>query len=272
MLSSVILSWVTFGYGAAFICFILQWMLKNKAANKLGDIVVVISFIAHAGAVVLRWVESYRMGIGHVPLTIFYESLIFLSLVITVIYLVLRFAFRYTFLGVFMIPFSLLTLAYASLSPDVDRSIRPLVPALQSNWLTVHVMTCFLSYAAFAFSFVVALLYLFRKDGKPSVLPDRDTLDELTYRGVLAGMPLLTIGIITGAFWAHFAWGSYWSWDPKETWSLITWIIYALFLHARLIRGWKGTRSAVLSVIGFLCVIFTFLGVNFVLSGLHSYM
>ena len=78
--------------------------------------------------------------------------------------------------------------------------------------------------------------------------------------------------IITGAFWAHFAWGSYWSWDPKETWSLITWIIYALFIHARFIRGWKGTRSAVLSIIGFLCVVFTFLGVNFILSGLHSYL
>jgi cytochrome c-type biogenesis protein CcsB len=271
MLSSTILSWITLAYGAAFICFILHWMLKKEGMNKLGDIIVILSFVVHAAAVVLRWVESYRLGLGHVPLTNFYESLIFLSLVITLIYLILRFAFRYDFLGVFMIPFSVLTLAWASLSPDVDRSIRPLVPALRSNWLAVHVMTCFLSYAAFAFSFIVALLYLFRRDGR-SVLPDRDTLDEMTYRGVLAGMPLLTIGIITGAFWAHFAWGSYWSWDPKETWSLITWIIYALFLHARLIRGWRGTKSAVLSIVGFLCVIFTFLGVNFILSGLHSYL
>jgi cytochrome c-type biogenesis protein CcsB len=272
MLSSAILSWITFAYGAAFICYILHWMLKSDAARKLADIIVVVSFAGHLGAVILRWIESYQTGFGHIPLTNFYESLIFFSLVITLIYVILRFAFRYTFLGVFMIPLSLLTLAYASLSPDVDRSIRPLIPALQSNWLTVHVMTCFLSYAAFAFSFVVAVLYLFRGDSKQGVLPDRETLDELTYRGVLAGMPLLTIGIITGAFWAHFAWGSYWSWDPKETWSLITWIIYALFLHARLIRGWRGTRSAVLSIVGFLCVLFTFLGVNFVLSGLHSYL
>ncbi len=272
MLSSTILSWVTFAYGAAFICFILHFLLKHEAARTVGDIIVGISFAAHLTAVILRWIESYRLGLGHIPLTNFYESLIFFSLVIAFIYLVLRFAFSYTFLGAFMIPFSLLALAYASLSPDVDRSIRPLVPALQSNWLTVHVMTCFLSYAAFAFSFVVAILYLLRGERKGSVLPDRETLDELTYRGVLAGMPLLTIGIITGAFWAHFAWGSYWSWDPKETWSLITWIIYALFLHARLIRGWRGVRSAVLSIVGFLCVVFTFLGVNFILSGLHSYM
>ncbi len=171
-----------------------------------------------------------------------------------------------------MTPLALLALAYASLSPEVDRSIRPLIPALKSNWLVVHVMTCFLSYAAFAFSFVSAILFLTRSDARKSVLPPKATLDEMIYRGVLAGMPLLTIGIITGAFWAHFAWGSYWSWDPKETWSLITWIIYALFLHARLIRGWKGKKSAVLSIVGFLAVIFTFLGVNFILSGLHSYM
>jgi cytochrome c-type biogenesis protein CcsB len=272
MLSPVILSWVTFAYGAAFICFILSWMLKRDATATLGDIIVVISFAAHLTAVVVRWIESYRAGFGHIPLTNFYESLIFISLVIAFIYLVLRFAFGYRFLGAFMTPFSLLALAYASLSPDVDRSIRPLVPALQSNWLTVHVMTCFLSYSAFAFSFVAAILYLFKRNRAGGILPDRDTLDELTYRGILAGMPLLTIGIITGAFWAHFAWGSYWSWDPKETWSLITWIIYALFIHARFIRGWRGTRSAVLSIIGFLCVVFTFLGVNFILSGLHSYL
>ncbi|MBN2223623.1 MAG: c-type cytochrome biogenesis protein CcsB [Deltaproteobacteria bacterium] len=272
MLSSVILSWVTFSYGAAFICFILNWMLKKDTARTLGEIIVGISFVVHLAAIILRWIESYRIGIGHIPLTNFYESLIFFSLVITFIYLVLRFVFRYTFLGVFMIPLSVLTLAYASLSPDVDQSIRPLIPALQSNWLTVHVMTCFLSYASFAFSFVVAVIYLFKGKRKGGSLPNRETLDELIYRGILAGMPLLTIGIITGAFWAHFAWGSYWSWDPKETWSLITWIVYALFLHARLIRGWRGTRSAVLSIVGFFCVAFTFLGVNFVLSGLHSYL
>jgi ABC-type transport system involved in cytochrome c biogenesis permease subunit len=272
MLSSTILSWVTFAYGAAFICFILYWILKHDTVRKIGEIIVIVSFTVHLAAVIIRWVESYRIGLGHIPLTNFYESLIFLSLVIAFIYLVLRYVFKYTFLGVFMIPFSVLTLAYASLSPDVDRSIRPLIPALQSNWLTVHVLTCFLSYAAFAFSFVVAVLYLFRRTDTGGILPDRETLDELTYRGILAGMPLLTIGIITGAFWAHFAWGSYWSWDPKETWSLITWIIYALFLHARFIRGWRGTKSAVLSVIGFFCVVFTFLGVNFIISGLHSYL
>ena len=274
MLSSIILSYVTFAYGFAFLSFILFWMTKNEALNRLGDAVTAISFAVHLSALILRWVESYRMGIdyGHVPLTNFYESLIFFSLVISFLYLILRFVFRYDFLGAFMTPLCLIALAYASLSPDVNRSIKPLVPALKSNWLTIHVMTCFLSYAAFAFSFVAAILFISKGNKKGGVLPSRETLDEMTYQGVLAGMPLLTIGIITGAFWAHFAWGSYWSWDPKETWSLVTWIIYALFLHARLVRGWKGKKSAVLSIVGFLAVLFTFLGVNFILTGLHSYL
>jgi cytochrome c-type biogenesis protein CcsB len=102
-------------------------------------------------------------------------------------------------------------------------------------------------------------------------MPPEETLEELNYRSVMVGFPMLSAGILTGAVWAHYAWGSYWSWDPKETWSLITWIFYALFLHARFARGWKGRRIALLSVIGFASVIFTYFGVNFILSGLHSY-
>ena len=102
-------------------------------------------------------------------------------------------------------------------------------------------------------------------------MPSLDLLDDVTYRMIAIGWPLLTGGIITGAVWANSAWGTYWSWDPKETWSLITWFVYAIYLHARYVRGWKGTQMAVISAVGFLAVIFTYLGVNLVLSGLHSY-
>jgi cytochrome c-type biogenesis protein CcsB len=207
-----------------------------------------------------------------VPLSNLYESLIFFSFLMAVVYLAFRLLTGRKFFGVFMIPLPLLALGYASLSPDVERAIRPLVPALQSNWLTIHVLTCFTAYAAFALSFVAAVLYLFRKEGEEGVLPPREALDELVYRGIIAGMPLLTLGIITGSAWAHYAWGSYWSWDPKETWSLITWIVYAIFLHMRLMGRWRGTKSSVLSIVGFIAVIFTFLGVNYILSGLHSYL
>jgi len=159
-------------------------------------------------------------------------------------------------------------MGYASLSPSVDKTIQPLIPALQSNWLHIHVLTCFLAYAAFAISFLAGLLSLF---GGRGIIPPASTLEEINYRSVMVGFPMLSAGILTGAVWAHYAWGSYWSWDPKETWSLITWIVYALFLHARFVRGWKGRRIAILSVVGFMSVIFTYFGVNFILSGLHSY-
>ncbi len=282
MLSSEILSYITFAYGLSFLAFILYYIAKKDVLNTIGDVILIVASISQGGAIVIRWIESYRMGWGHIPLTNFYESLIFFSFVLAIIYILFRFWGRLKFLGAFMTPPILLTLAYASLSPDIDRGIKPLIPALQSNWLTVHVMTCFLSYAIFAFSFVVSILYIVKKDKgkgsvkksakKPEILPPKDTLDELTYRGILVGMPLLTIGIITGSAWAHYAWGSYWSWDPKETWSLITWIIYAAFLHMRLINGWRGRKTAIFSIVGFAAVLFTFLGVNFIISGLHSYL
>jgi len=278
MLSSEILSYITFAYGLSFLAFILYYIAKKDVLNTIGDVILIVASISQGGAIVIRWIESYRMGWGHIPLTNFYESLIFFSFVLAIIYILFRFWGRLKFLGAFMTPPILLTLAYASLSPDIDRGIKPLIPALQSNWLTVHVMTCFLSYAIFAFSFVVSILYIVKKDKgkgsakKPGILPPKDTLDELTYRGILVGMPLLTIGIITGSAWAHYAWGSYWSWDPKETWSLITWIIYAAFLHMRLINGWRGRKTAIFSIVGFAAVLFTFLGVNFIISGLHSYL
>ncbi|MBN1571803.1 MAG: c-type cytochrome biogenesis protein CcsB [Deltaproteobacteria bacterium] len=272
MLSSHILSVVTFVYGLAFLLFILHLLFKRNFLNTAGDIAVSVGCSAHGAALILRWAESYRIGWGHVPLSNLYESLIFFSFLLAVVYLVFRLATKRKFLGVFMIPLPLLALGYASLSPDVERAISPLVPALQSNWLTIHVLTCFMAYAAFAFSFVAAVLYLVKKEGKEGVLPPPEALDDLVYRGIMAGMPLLTLGIITGSAWAHYAWGSYWSWDPKETWSLITWIVYAIFLHLRLMGRWRGTRSAVLSIVGFFTVIFTFLGVNYILSGLHSYL
>jgi len=278
MLSSEILSYVTFAYGLSFLAFILYYIAKKDVLNTIGDVILIVASISQGGAIIIRWIESYRMGWGHVPLTNFYESLIFFSFVLAIIYILFRFWGRLKFLGAFMTPPILLTLAYASLSPEIERGIKPLIPALQSNWLTVHVVTCFLSYAIFAFSFVVSILYIFKKDdGKGSVkksgiLPPKNTLDELTYRGIIVGMPLLTIGIITGSAWAHYAWGSYWSWDPKETWSLITWIIYAVFLHMRLIKGWRGRKTAIFSIVGFAAVLFTFLGVNFIISGLHTYL
>jgi ABC-type transport system involved in cytochrome c biogenesis permease subunit len=159
-------------------------------------------------------------------------------------------------------------MGFASISPSVERGIQPLVPALKSNWLHIHVITCFMAYAAFAISFICSVLYLVGR--KWETLPLK-MLEEINYKSIIIGFPMLTSGILTGAVWAQYAWGSYWRWDPKETWSLITWIVYALFLHVRQTRNWKGKTAAIVSVLGFLSVIFNYFVVNFVLSGLHSY-
>ena len=167
-------------------------------------------------------------------------------------------------------------MAYASLSPDITDRIQPLLPALKSNWLIAHVITCFIGYAAFAIAFGISIMYLFKQwdpVGKNILLdrfPKANILDELTYQMVMFGLLFLSMGIITGAVWANSAWGRYWGWDPKETWSLITWIVYATLVHARMMRGWHGKRIAILSIIGFMAVIFTYFGVNY-LPGLHSY-
>jgi cytochrome c-type biogenesis protein CcsB len=150
------------------------------------------------------------------------------------------------------------------------------LPALKSNWLIAHVVACFIGYAAFAIAFGLSIMYLIKEkdaQGNSRLLerfPKTGVLDELNHQMVMFGFLFLSVGIITGAVWANSAWGRYWGWDPKETWSLITWFIYATLLHARLTRGWHGRRIAFLSVAGFAAVMFTYFGVN-LLPGLHSY-
>jgi cytochrome c-type biogenesis protein CcsB len=180
-------------------------------------------------------------------------------------------------IGTFATPLAFLIMAYASFT-GITARIQPLIPALKSNWLIAHVLTCFIGYAAFAIAFGLSIVYLLKRVDNPEkrhgflkFVPETDILEELSYQMVVIGFILLTLGIITGAVWAHSAWGRYWGWDPKETWSLITWLVYAALLHSRMVRGWRGKKLAILSIVGFSCVIFTYLGVNFVLSGLHSY-
>jgi cytochrome c-type biogenesis protein CcsB len=233
-------------------------------------------FAIHTIGLMYRWVETHRTGYGYVPLSNMYESLIFFSWTIVLIYIVLEFRFKQRIVGTFATAFAFMAIAASSILPGSNAEIRPLIPALQSNWLAIHVITCFFGYAAFAVSFGISVLFLIqdRREGyKRPVgwLPSTQILDEINYRSIIIGFPMLTVGIITGAAWANYAWGSYWSWDPKETWSLITWLIYAAFLHARVSRDWRGRKMAFLSLLGFLAVLFTYFGVSYLLAGLHSY-
>ena len=276
MNSSNLLSIVTFIYGLAAFLYIVSWIFKKEMPGRIATWIAIIAVVGNTGGIALRWIESYRLGIGHAPLSNMYESLVFFAWTIGVIYLVVEQTYKNRIIGAFATPLAFMAIAYASLSPNISDRIQPLIPALKSNWLIIHVVTCFIGYAAFAIAFGISLIYLFKqrktgnKTGLFNRLPEFGFLDELTHQMVTLGFLFLTIGIITGAVWANSAWGSYWSWDPKETWSLITWFIYATLLHARMMRGWEGKKIAYLSIIGFLAVMFTYFGVN-LLPGLHSY-
>lgn len=271
MTSVELTTYVTFGY---LLCGVLALVVSiatpsGSRTSKAVFGALIVVWLVHTGAIGLRWVESYQMGIGHAPLSNLYESLVFFAWSLALALIVARWKYPADLIVVIGLPLVFLIMASTFL---LDHSIKPLIPALQSNWLVAHVITCFLGYAGFAVSFVAATVLLILRSLQPSkkTSRSRDVLDEIVYKAVMAGFPLLTIGIVTGAAWADYAWGSYWSWDPKETWSLVTWLVYAAFLHARLARGWSGRRSAYLSLLGFAAVLFTYFGVNY-LPGLHSY-
>jgi len=283
MTSSQLFNIVTIAYFSAMVLFVAYLATRSTKVALGGNILAYIGFLAHTTAIGMRWYESYQMpgGVGHAPMSNLYESVVFFSWTIVLIYILIDLKYRQRAVGAFVIPFAFLGMTWAQLS--LDSNIEPLVPALQSNWLTYHVITCFLGYAAFAVACGVSIMYLI-KSGKEeksagespaggllSLFPNARILDDINYKAIMIGFPLLSLGIITGAAWANYAWGTYWSWDPKETWSLIVWFIYAAFLHARFTRGWVGRRAAWLSIVGFAATIFCYLGVNLVLSGLHSY-
>jgi len=281
MTSSLCFNLATGAYFASMVLFVVYLASRINGTALLANLFAYAGLVVHTAAIGLRWYESYQIpgGVGHAPLSNLYESVVFFAWTIILIYLLIDLKYHQRAVGAFVVPFAFVAMIWGQLR--LNDSIEPLVPALQSNWLISHVVTCFVGYAAFAVSFGVSFLYLFKVNaenrtarnpgGLMNYLPASDLLDEVGYKTIAIGFPLLTIGIITGAFWANVAWGTYWSWDPKETWSLIVWLIYAAYLHARITKGWRGKKAAVLSIVGFSATIFCYLGVNLILSGLHSY-
>ena len=270
-----------------------------------------------------RWIEA-----GYFPLSNLYESLFFLAWGITTMHLFAESISRSALVGVVTAPVAMAITAFAALKlPDDMQASAPLVPALKSNWLMMHVSVMMLSYATLMVGSVLAIAFLFVTRGQeielrgssfggngyrltsslatqnspltavepitsgnvgttavlalptmaatvtltPQRLSLADTLDNISYRIIGLGFPLLTIGIIAGGVWANEAWGSYWSWDPKETWALILWLVFAAYLHSRITKGWQGRKPAILAAVGFVVVWICYLGVNLLGKGLHSY-
>jgi cytochrome c-type biogenesis protein CcsB len=258
-------------YAVATVLYLCYLVKPKEIIGRAGHWLISIGFLVHCAFTVNRYVEA-----GHTPITNLHEALSFFSLAIVAVFILFERRYHVFIMGSFIMPLALLVLAVSAAFSSV---IPPLNPALKSKWLAVHTTMAFLGYAAFAISFGVSIMYLiqshFLKKRRLGTLfqklPPLDVLDEISYRCLTLGFPLLTFAIISGAIWAETAWGTYWSWDPKETWSLVTWFIYAALLHGRLTTGWRGRKAAFLSIFGFVIMLFTFLGVNLLLPGLHGY-
>lgn len=255
-------------YLIATACYFIFAAAKKENFARIGYIVMAAGFVVHTISIVIRGINA-----GRLPLTNQFEFATAFAWGIALCFLIFVKKYDFNALGCFVAPVAFLVIGYAAMQ---SREIHAVMPALQSNWLGFHVCTAIIAYGSFAVSFGVSMVYLM----KPGLLkssfmqkhiPDDDKLDTISYRAVSLGFLFLTLCIITGAVWAKRAWGAYWSWDPKETWSLITWIIYAIYLHLRLNKGMRGKESAIFAVFGFICVIFTYIGVNTLLAGLHSY-
>jgi ABC-type transport system involved in cytochrome c biogenesis permease subunit len=248
------------GYLTALLLSAINLFWKKGRFASAATLFLSAGALAQTTYMALRWIAA-----GRAPFSNMFESMVLFAWAIVVVYLSLRIRHQIPVLGAATALTAVLTLAYAS---SFESDIRPLMPALRSNWLTVHVFTCFLGYGGFAVAALASVGYLLTPKSRTQLI---DAFDMATAKTISFGFLFLTAGIITGAVWANSAWGTYWSWDPKETWSLITWFIYAVFLHCRFMRGWKGQRAAWISILGFASVIFTYFGVNYLLSGLHSY-
>lgn len=258
-------------YFTAAILSIVDLFKGGKTTARILLLLAAAGFLLHSLNIALR----FFIG-GHIPITNLHEASSFFSWCIVLLFFYIEYRYRVGLLGSFIMPVVFVMMLSSSILP---REINPLSPLLQSYWLGIHTSLAFLGDAAFAMAAGIGLMYLIQEHFVKKKhlgnlfhrLPDLQTLDDINYKLITIGFPLLTLAIITGALWAESAWGSYWRWDPKEVWSIITWFIYAMVLHVRLRVGWKGKKAAFLSIAGFCIVLFTFFGVNLLLKGYHAF-
>ena len=288
------------GFGA-FVLLLLAlpiafWSVSAAQRTGVVQLLVAVANLLLTAQLVLRWWES-----GHFPISNLYESLCFLAWACTLTQLLVERTWPSPIVAAAATPMGLGCIAFASfVLPDQLQTSAPLVPALRSSWLVMHVSVIMVSYAALLVGSLLSLAVLFTDRGEAlelrsssigsggyrkavatteagviqleSVqLSTNEQLDSLSYRTITVGFLMLTVGIVSGAVWANEAWGSYWSWDPKETWALICWLVYAAYLHTRLSRGWQGRRPALVAVVGLVVIAVCYIGVNLLGIGLHSY-
>lgn len=258
-------------YVGALVVYAFSFWSRNQKMRALATKIVYVGLALNTLELVIR-----TALIGGLPLNNGFEFGLSFVFAVVVAYAIVEKRFHLSAIGIFIMP---VVVVIAIWLVSVDLTIQPVMPALRSYWLAVHVSSAVVAYGSFALSFAVSVAYLL-KDKKEvdfqsrfsQELPALKVLDEISYKLIFIGLPFLTIMLVTGAVWAEYAWGAFWSWDPKETWALITWLVYAAYLHTRFLKGFKGKRAAWLSVLGFAAVIFTFFGVSYLLPGMHSYL
>ncbi len=276
MIKSLLFFDMTFWfYLITALLYILYWLSKKEWAGRSATVMLLVSIVANSMALIFRTLEA-----GHAPFSNLFESMVFFTWTFGIAYLYLEIKYKIKTAGAAIVPVIFIAVLAASQLTFRFKNPEPLNPALQSIWFEFHVFSAFIGYAGFGLAFALGIIYLVkagfedRKKENPLIdnLPSSKILDELSYTTVAWGFVFFTLGaLILGAVWANKAWGAYWSWDPKETWSLITWFVYAAYLHARVTRGWRGKKAAYIAIAGFLSTVFLYWGVSFVLPGLHSY-
>ena len=275
--------WMSALYIMATISYFIALFSRSEFVGKVASAMTWSATTMGLVGLMVRWRESYLIGpdVGHIPVSNLYEVFILFSIITALLYLFYEGRYKTKALGGFVmlvISAAVAFLLWYAFEREAS-GIQPLVPALQSYWMKIHVPANFVGYGAFALAAMVAVAYFVRdraerrgqSEGVSLTLPTLDILDDLMYKSIALGFAFFTLATVLGALWAAEAWGGYWSWDPKETWALIVWLNYAAWLHMRLTKGWRGKPMAAWAVIGLFVTLFAFLGVNMFLSGLHSY-
>ncbi len=261
---------------ASIVCYLLSaagygayLFLQRDALQKYGYRLLILGFGAHTAAIAVSFARA-----GHMPVANLHQSLSFAGWAVAGVFLLITFRYRLKVLGAYAAPFAALIMAAASQVPDTPAQAPQ---ALKSFWVVAHISVVFIGDAAFALACGLGVLYLLQEGAIKRKrrrfffkrLPSLEMLDSVGYACMVIGFTMLTLGLITGFVYAKILWGRFWSWDPKEVWAAITWLFYAVLLHERLTVGWRGRRSAIMAIIGFAVLVFTFLGVNLLLEGHH---
>ncbi len=271
--------WMSALFVGATFTYFLAMAARSPFAGKVASAITWSAAAMGLIGLLVRWRETYLISpeVGHIPVSTLYEVFILFAVMTALLYLYYEGRYRTRAMGGFVllvISASVAFLLWYSFARGAHE-ITPLIPALQSYWMKIHVPANFIGYGAFALAAMVGTAYLFRaraeRRGVESRLPALAILDDVMYKAIALGFAFFTIATVLGAMWAAEAWGGYWSWDPKETWALIVWLNYAAWLHTRLIKGWRGAPMAWWAIVGLFVTLFAFLGVNMFLSGLHSY-